>query len=93
MDNTDMIIVFFGELSTKGKNIMNFIRLLANNIKVALKDFKELKYDVRKDHIYILLNGVSFDDVKGPLKKVSRIGSFCFARHVEKEVKAIQDEA
>ena len=93
MGNTDMIIVFFGELSTKGKNIMNFIRLLANNIKVALKDFKELKYDVRKDHIYILLNGVSFDDVKGPLKKVSGIGSFCFARHVEKEVKAIQEEA
>ena len=40
MGNTDMIIVFFGELSTKGKNIMNFIRLLANNIKVALKDFE-----------------------------------------------------
>jgi adenylyl- and sulfurtransferase ThiI len=32
--STDMIIVFFGELSTKGKNIMDFIRLLGHNIRM-----------------------------------------------------------
>ena len=33
MNSNKMIIVFYGELSTKGKNIMDFIRLLGKNIK------------------------------------------------------------
>lgn len=91
--NTDMIIIFFGELSTKGKNIMNFIRLLGNNIKYALRDFKNLTYEIRKDHIIILLNGEDFSEVKKPLKKVSGIGSFAFAKNVDKNMDAISEEA
>ena len=91
--NTDMIIVFFGELSTKGKNIMNFIRLLGNNIKYALRDFKNLTYEIRKDHIIILLNGEDFSEVKKPLKKVSGIGSFALAKNVDKNMDAISEEA
>ena len=91
--NTDMIIIFFGELSTKGKNIMNFIRLLGNNIKYALRDFKNLTYEIRKDHIIILLNGEDFSEVKKPLKKVSGIGSFALAKNVDKNMVAISEEA
>ncbi|MCI5670654.1 MAG: tRNA uracil 4-sulfurtransferase ThiI [Candidatus Enterosoma sp.] len=91
--NTDMIIIFFGELSTKGKNIMNFIRLLGNNIKYALRDFKNLTYEIRKDHIIILLNGEDFSEVKKPLKKVSGIGSFALAKNVDKNMDAISEEA
>lgn len=91
--NTDMIIIFFGELSTKGKNIMNFIRLLGNNIKYALRDFKNLTYEIRKDHIIILLNGEDFFEVKKPLKKVSGIGSFALAKNVDKNMDAISEEA
>ena len=91
--NTDMIIIFFGELSTKGKNIMNFIRLLGNNIKYALRDFKKLTYEIRKDHIIILLNGEDFSEVKKPLKKVSGIGSFALAKNVDKNMDAISEEA
>lgn len=91
--NTDMIIIFFGELSTKGKNIMNFIRLLGNNIKYALHDFKNLTYEIRKDHIIILLNGEDFSEVKKPLKKVSGIGSFALAKNVDKNMDAISEEA
>lgn len=90
---TDMVIVFFGELSTKGKNIMNFIRLLAKNIKYALRGFDKLTYEVRKDHIYILLNGESFENIKAPLKKVSGIGSFALAKNVDKTMDAISEEA
>lgn len=88
-----MIIIFFGELSTKGKNIMNFIRLLGNNIKYALRDFKNLTYEIRKDHIIILLNGEDFSEVKKPLKKVSGIGSFALAKNVDKNMDAISEEA
>ncbi len=91
--NTDMIIVFFGELSTKGKNIMNFIRLLGKNIQYALRDFKGLTYEIKKDHIYILLNGEDYEEVKKPLKKVSGIGSFALAKNVEKTMEAISEEA
>ena len=91
--NTDMIIIFFGELSTEGKNIMNFIRLLGNNIKYALRDFKNLTYEIRKDHIIILLNGEDFSEVKKPLKKVSGIGSFALAKNVDKNMDAISEEA
>lgn len=90
---TDMIIVFFGELSTKGKNIMNFIRLLGKNIKYALRNYPNLKYEVRKDHIFILLNGEDFNEVKKDLKKVSGIGSFALARNVEKDLEAFSKEA
>ena len=91
--NTDMIIVFFGELSTKGKNIMNFIRLLGKNIQYALRNFKGLTYEIKKDHIYILLNGEDYEEVKKPLKKVSGIGSFALAKNVEKTMEAISEEA
>ncbi len=88
-----MIIVFFGELSTKGKNIMNFIRLLGKNIQYALRNFKGLTYEIKKDHIYILLNGEDYEEVKKPLKKVSGIGSFALAKNVEKTMEAISEEA
>lgn len=91
--NTDMVIVFYGELGTKGKNIMNFIRLLGQNVKLALRDYPSLTYEVRKDHIYILLNGVPFEEVSEKLKKVPGIGSFALARNVEKDLDSIGAEA
>lgn len=91
--DTDMIIIFFGELSTKGKNIMNFIRLLGTNIKYALREFPKLTYEIRKDHIIILLNGEDYSEVKKPLRKVSGIGSFALAKNVDKNMDAISEEA
>lgn len=91
--NTDLIIIFFGELSTKGKNIMNFIRLLGKNIKSALKNFPNLTYEIKKDHIYIQLNGEDYEEVKKQLKKVSGIGSFSLAKSVNKDLNSIQIEA
>ena len=88
-----MIIVFFGELSTKGKNIMNFIRLLGANIKIALKKFTSLSYEIKKDHIYILLNGESFEEVSKPLKKVPGILSFSLATRIDKDINKIKEEA
>ena len=92
MENTDMIMIFFGELSTKGKNIMDFIRLLAKNVRYALRDFKNLTYEVKKDHLYILLNGEDYGEVKRKLAKVSGILSFAYAKNVGRDMKAIKEE-
>lgn len=90
---TDMVIVFFGELSTKGKNIMDFIRLLGKNIKHALRDFSSLSFEIKKDHIYILLNGTPYEEVKEKLLKVPGLLSCALARAVDKNLDSIQEEA
>ncbi|MFA6861212.1 MAG: tRNA uracil 4-sulfurtransferase ThiI [Bacilli bacterium] len=90
---TDMIIVFFGELSTKGKNIMDFIRLLGKNIRYALRDFKKITYEIKQDHIYILLNGEDYDQVKVKLAKVSGLISFALAKAIDKDLDKIKEES
>lgn len=91
--STDMIIVFFGELSTKGKNIMDFIRLLGKNIKHALREFGSLEYEIKKDHIYILLNGCDYESVKSKLLKVPGLLSCALAKAVQKDLNSLQEEA
>ena len=52
----DHIMVRFGELSTKGKNKQDFIKVLAKNIRGALSDFNGIEIITRFDHIYVKLN-------------------------------------
>ncbi len=69
----DHIMVRFGELSTKGKNKIDFIRVLFNNIKRALKDFEGLEVTMRHDHIYVSLNGKDYAPIVERLQDVSGI--------------------
>ena len=73
MINYDYIMVRFGELSTKGKNKIDFIKTLGNNIKHALKEYPELGFDIKRDHIYVELNGVDYLPVLTRLQDVSGI--------------------
>ena len=69
----DHIMVRFGELSTKGKNKIDFIRVLFHNIQRALKEFDKLHIYMRHDHIYVELNGVDYKPVIERLQEVSGI--------------------
>ncbi len=89
----DMIMVRFGELSTKGKNIRDFIRRLGNNIRESLDDFKNLKYYFEHDHIYILLNGEDFEKVKAVLVKVPGLSSFSLVKAFPRDLEVIKKEA
>ena len=71
----DHIMIRFGELSTKGKNKKDFIRLLAKNIKSNLSDFKNLEFETRYDHIYVKINDENYEDVIKSLQDVSGIHS------------------
>ena len=86
----DMIIVFFGELSTKGKNIMDFIRLLGKNIKISLHEFTALTYEIKKDHIYIHLNGVDYRLIYPYLSKIPGLISYSLARMVKNDIEEIK---
>ena len=90
-ENSNLIVVFYGELTTKGKNIRDFINLLGKNIRSALKNFKNLTYDIRRDHIYIHLNGEDYNEIKKALEKVPGIGSFALAVRVDKTLDALKE--
>ena len=51
------ILVRFGELTTKGKNRKLFTNRLLKNTKEILCEFKQLKYDLQHDRMYVILNG------------------------------------
>ena len=86
----NIIMVRYGELSTKGKNKGDFIRLLGENIKHALRKFTLLKIDVKHDHTYIYLNGEDYENVSHRLKDVSGIFSFSPVYQVDKEMSQIE---
>ena len=69
----DHIMVRFGELSTKGKNKIDFIRVLFHNCQRALKEFDKLHIYMRHDHIYVELNGADYKPVIERLQEVSGI--------------------
>ena len=93
MINYSHIMVRFGELSTKGKNKKDFIRILAENIKRGLKEFIKLTYEVRYDHIYIALNETPYDPVINLLKDISGIRSVSLVYRLEKDMAKIKQDS
>ena len=86
----NVIIVRFGELSTKGKNRKDFIFKLAKSITRNLLGInKTYTLDVRHDHIYInlLINSNEFDYT--PLLKISGINGISLA--YKKEIYDLDD--
>ena len=81
--NYDHIMVRFGELNTKGKNKKEFIKMLAVNIKNALRDFENLSFETRYDHIYVGLNNSPYEPVLECLQDVSGIYALSLIREEE----------
>ena len=86
----DYIMVRFGELSTKGKNKKDFIRVLYDNICYALKSNNELKIIYRYDHIYVYLNNQTYEPVIDVLKDISGIHALSLVHKCEKDVEIIK---
>jgi len=94
MDHSkDMVMVRFGELSTKGKNIRVFIKKLGQNLKEALKEYPELVFDIKHDHIYIHLNGTDFSEVREIVSKVPGLSSFSLVEAVDRDIDQIKSKA
>ena len=93
MINYSHIMVRFGELSTKGKNKKDFIRILAENIKRGLKEYENLSYEIRYDHIYIALNDTPYNPVISVLKDISGIRSVSLVYRLEKDMAKIKADS
>lgn len=89
----DRIMVRFGELSTKGKNKKDFIIKLASNLKHALKEYKNLSYEVKMDHIYIILNEENSDEILERIADVSGISSYSLVVKCDVNIDAIIETA
>lgn len=91
--NYDRIMVRFGELSTKGKNKKDFIHQLGDNIKRALKPYKQLEIEVRFDHIYVILNEMDYQPILTILQDISGIHSLSLVHKCEKDIEVIKKDA
>ena len=86
----DHIMVRFGELSTKGKNKNDFIKMLAKNIANALSDFDDLEIITRFDHIYVKLNENDPLRVIEVLQDVSGIQGLSLVLKTEKDIENLR---
>ena len=89
----DHIMVRFGELSTKGKNKKDFIRILGHNIKASLSDFPNVTVQVRYDHIYVKLNGEDYEPVMKTLQEVSGIHSLSLVYKTSDDIENLKKVA
>ncbi len=89
----NVIVVRFGELSTKGKNKKDFINSLARSIRHTLKEDEE-KYEmiIRHDHIYLNLKE-KIDGIEGKLKDISGMYSFSLCLKIDSDPDNLLEKA
>lgn len=86
----DHIMVRFGELSTKGKNKKEFIRILGRNIRNALRDFANLEFIIKLDHIYVKLNENEPDEIIRILQGISGIHALSLVLKTDDEINNVK---
>ncbi|WP_316570977.1 tRNA uracil 4-sulfurtransferase ThiI [Neobacillus sp. YIM B06451] len=89
----DLIIIRYGEISTKGRNRGKFVDRLKRAIKHALSGHRAIKIDAGRDRMQILLNGEDSKVVTGKLKNVFGIQSLSPAIRSERDIDSIKAAA
>ena len=85
------IMIRYGEIGTKGKNKKQFISCLYNNIKNALKQFKEIRVYNKYDRLYVATNGVELETVFHYLNMISGISSYSPVYFMDTDVETIKE--
>ena len=89
----DYIMIRFGELSTKGKNKRQFIHLLFNNVKHALKEFPTVEIEERYDHIYVKINDEDYKELIERLQDISGIQAMSLVHRCDNDLEIIKQDA
>lgn len=82
----DICVVRFAELSTKGKNKKDFVRLLRKNIIEAMRSFDGVKVVGAFDRIYVYLHGADDILVLTRLQQIFGISTISLAVKVEQDI-------
>lgn len=88
------IMIRYGELSTKGKNINFFIDKLGRNVKNALEpSFPNVDVSWARDRMYVELNGEDADPIIDRLQDIFGIQTISPVIQVEKSLEAAKKGA
>ena len=82
-----LIMIKYGELTTKKSNRKEIIKLLDNNIEKVLTD---INYKITKDRVRMYIETDNIDLVVSKLKKVFGIFGIVVVYQVEKDVEEIK---
>ncbi|HLS24134.1 MAG TPA: tRNA uracil 4-sulfurtransferase ThiI [Pseudogracilibacillus sp.] len=86
----DHILIRYGELGLKGKNINQFINKLQSNLQKAVAPFPNVKVTRSSGRMFVVLNGHEPEPVIEACKKVFGIYSMSLAMKVENELETIK---
>lgn len=89
----DHILIRYGELGLKGRNINQFIGQLQRNVQEAVKEFSNVKVTKSRGRMFVVLNGADPEPVIEKCKNVFGIYSMSLAMKVENELEAIKEAA
>lgn len=90
---TPIIIIRYGELTTKGKNRISFIKQLKMNIKYALRDYQEIKIVDFHDRMELInLTFSMITDVINILVKIFGISSLSPAFKISKNIEILAEK-
>src|SRR5699024_12072820 len=87
----DHILIRYGELGLKGKNIKTFLVKLQQNIQQSLKEYPNIKVKRTQGRLIILLNGHQPDKIIEICKDIFGIQSLSLAMKLENEEAQIKD--
>lgn len=89
----DICVIRFAELSTKGKNKKDFVRLLRKNINEAMRGFDGVKVVGSFDRIYVYLNGADDKAILARLQQIFGISTISLAVKVEQDIEKMTEVA
>ena len=88
------LMIRYGELSTKGKNINFFIDRLGRNVKNALEpSYPNVEVSWFRDRMYVELNGEPSDEVMEKLQDIFGIQTISPVLQVDKNLEAAKEGA
>ncbi|MFV0424040.1 MAG: tRNA uracil 4-sulfurtransferase ThiI [Bacilli bacterium] len=85
------ILIKYGELTLKGKNVADFKNLLYKNIKNALKDYN-CDVTLAYSRIYVEIDKKDFEEVSNKLLKIYGIHSFAPYVACENDLEVIKEK-
>lgn len=89
----NVVVVRFGEMSTKGKNKRDFVFRLAHSIRLNLRNYEDdYEMIIRHDHIYLNIKN-KIDNLVDILKEISGMYSFSLALKIDPDLENIKSEA
>ncbi|MBQ8871857.1 MAG: tRNA 4-thiouridine(8) synthase ThiI, partial [Bacilli bacterium] len=86
-----LILIKYGELTTKKENRKMFIKMLADNIRSLLKEY-EFKMEYDRVRMYITCDNKYIDEIANKLSKIFGIHSIVICHKVDNNTDNIKNK-